>query len=84
MEPIMASLMLFAGNFTVKGYLPCDGRLLSIAQNSALFSILGTQFGGDGVTTFALPNLPPLNAEGQGQVSVYIAVEGIYPSRASD
>src|SRR5579863_8748690 len=50
-------------NFPPKGWAFCDGQLLSIAQNTALFALLGTQFGGDGKTTFALPNL-------QGQVAL--------------
>lgn len=49
--------MLFAGNFAVRDYAMCDGQLLSIAQNTALFSILGTTYGGNGTTTFALPDL---------------------------
>ncbi|HEX9327044.1 MAG TPA: phage tail protein, partial [Reyranella sp.] len=47
----------FAGNFEASGYMACDGRLLSIAQNQALFSLLGTTYGGNGTTTFALPDL---------------------------
>jgi hypothetical protein len=49
--------MMFAGNFPPRGYALCDGQLLSIAQNTALFSILGTTYGGNGQTTFALPDL---------------------------
>lgn len=84
MEPLMATIMLFAPNWDPKGWMPCDGRLLSIAQYSALFSLLGTQYGGDGIQTFALPNIPAQPTEGQGTatMSAYIAVVGIYPSRA--
>jgi microcystin-dependent protein len=53
----LGMVMAFAGNFEAGGYLKCDGRLLSIAQNTALFSLLGTTYGGDGLTTFALPDL---------------------------
>ncbi len=56
-EPFVGEIILFAGNFAPKGYLPCDGRLLAISQNTALFSLLGTMYGGDGKTTFALPDL---------------------------
>jgi len=48
---------MFGGNFPMSGYAFCDGQLTSIAQNTALFSILGTTFGGDGINTFALPDL---------------------------
>jgi microcystin-dependent protein len=49
--------MLFGGNFCPRGYAAANGQLISIASNSALFSLLGTQFGGDGRTTFGLPDL---------------------------
>jgi len=57
MELDLAVIVMFGGNFAMAGYAFCNGTLLSIAQNSALFSILGTTFGGDGQTTFALPDL---------------------------
>ena len=62
----MASIRLFAGNFAPKSYMFCDGSLLSISQNSALFSLLGTTYGGDGMTTFALPDLRGRVPIGQG------------------
>jgi microcystin-dependent protein len=49
--------MMFAGNFAPRGWAFCDGQLLKISQNTALFSILGTTYGGDGITTFGLPDL---------------------------
>ncbi|MET3537633.1 phage tail protein [Chryseobacterium limigenitum] len=57
MEELMGVIKSFSGNFAPVNFMFCDGRLLSIAQNSALFSLLGTTYGGDGITTFALPNL---------------------------
>ena len=57
MEPFIAQIILFGGNFAPRGWAFCDGQLLPIAENSALFSILGTTYGGDGRTTFALPDL---------------------------
>ncbi len=57
MDPMLASIMLFAGNFAPRGWAFCDGQLLPISQYSALFSLLGTTYGGDGRTTFALPDL---------------------------
>ncbi len=56
-DPILGSIFLFAGNFAPRGYALCQGQLLGIAQNAALFSIIGTSYGGDGVRTFALPDL---------------------------
>lgn len=57
MEPMMASIMLFAGNYAPRNWAFCDGQLLPINQYSALFSLLGTTYGGDGRTTFGLPDL---------------------------
>lgn len=57
MEPIIGQIMLFAGNFAPRQWAFCDGQLMPIAENSALYSILGTTYGGDGRTTFALPDL---------------------------
>jgi len=57
MEPYLASLLLFGGNFAIRGFQMCYGQIISIAQNSALFSLLGTTYGGNGQTTFALPDL---------------------------
>jgi microcystin-dependent protein len=56
-EPFLGQLMIFAGNFAPRGWATCDGQILSIAQNTALFSLLGTTYGGNGQTTFALPDL---------------------------
>ena len=57
MDPFLAEIKLFGGNFAPRGWAYCDGQLLPISQYSALFSILGTTYGGDGRTTFALPDL---------------------------
>ncbi|MFK5948587.1 MAG: tail fiber protein [Methylococcales bacterium] len=56
-EPFIAEIRIFAGNFAPRGWAFCDGQLLPISQNTALFSLIGTIYGGDGRTTTALPNL---------------------------
>jgi microcystin-dependent protein len=56
-EPFIGEIVMFAGNFAPRGWAMCDGQLLAVSQNDALFSILGTTYGGDGRTTFALPDL---------------------------
>lgn len=53
----LGEIKMFAGNFAPTGWALCDGQLLPIAQNQALFALLGTTYGGDGITTFALPDL---------------------------
>jgi microcystin-dependent protein len=67
-NPFLAEIRIFAGNFAPTGWALCNGQLMPISQNTALFSLLGTTYGGDGRSTFALPNLQgsvPLGA-GQG------------------
>jgi microcystin-dependent protein len=56
-DPFLGEIKIFAGNFAPRGYSFCDGQLIPISQNTALFSIIGTIYGGDGRTDFALPNL---------------------------
>src|SRR5258708_328498 len=67
-NPFLAEIRIFTGNFAPSGWALCNGQLIPISQNTALFSLLGTTYGGDGRSTFALPNLQgsvPMQA-GQG------------------
>lgn len=66
-DAFLGEIMLFAGTFAPRGWLDCNGALLSIAQYDALFTILGTTYGGDGVTTFGLPDLRGRCIHGAGQ-----------------
>jgi microcystin-dependent protein len=68
-QPFLGEFMIFAGNFAPRGWALCDGQLLPITQNTALFSILGTTYGGNGTTTFALPDLRGRLSVHQGQGS---------------
>jgi microcystin-dependent protein len=56
-QPFLAEIKIFAGNFAPRGYAICLGQILSISQNAALFSLLGTSFGGNGTSNFGLPNM---------------------------
>jgi microcystin-dependent protein len=56
-EPFIGEIRMFAGNFAPMGWAFCDGQLLAVSQNDALFSLFGTMYGGDGRTTFALPDM---------------------------
>ena len=56
-EPFVAEIRIFAGNFAPRGWAFCNGQLLPVSQNTALFSLIGTTYGGDGRSTTALPNL---------------------------
>lgn len=64
MEPFIGQIIMFGGNFAPRNWAFCDGQLISIQENQALFSILGTTYGGDGRTTFGLPDL-------RGRVSMH-------------
>ena len=64
-DPYIGQITTFGGNFAPRGWALCNGRLMSISANSALFSILGTTYGGDGISTFALPDL-------QGRVALHM------------
>src|SRR5690349_18956114 len=68
-SPFVAEIRFWAGNFAPKGWALCAGQLMPISQNTALFSLLGTFYGGDGKSTFALPNLQDTVPIGQGQSS---------------
>jgi len=77
-EPFIGQIAIFPYTFAPANWALCDGKLLPISQHTALFSLIGVQFGGDGKTTFALPNygsIAPPNSK------YYIAMNGIYPSR---
>jgi microcystin-dependent protein len=69
-DPFVAEIRIFPFNFPPKGWAFCDGQLMPISQNTALFSLLGTTYGGDGKSTFALPDLqgnaPMQPGQGQG------------------
>ena len=66
-DPFIGEIRLFAGNFAPRNWAFCSGQILSIAQNTALFSLLGTTYGGNGQTTFALPDLRGRVPMGRGQ-----------------
>lgn len=77
-EPFIGEIIMFGGNFAPRGWALCDGQLLPISSNTALFSILGTTYGGDGRTTFALPDL-------RGRVAVHCGNgPGLTPKRLGD
>ena len=88
METFIGHIILFAGDFAPRGWTTCDGRMMSISDHGALFSVLGTRYGGDGRSTFDLRGrvasrpsedrtaAPPVH------VAFIIALEGLYPSRS--
>lgn len=69
-DPFLAEIRIFTGGFAPKGWAQCDGQLLAISQNTALFSLVGTTYGGNGQSTFALPGLqgaaPMQSGQGPG------------------
>ncbi len=77
MEPFLAEIRAFSFNFAPRGWAQCNGQLLPIQQNTALYSLLGTTYGGDGRTTFALPNL-------QGKVPIHRSSTIAYGTTAGE
>ena len=79
-NPYVGEIRIFAGNFAPVGWALCDGQLLAISQNEVLFQLIGTTYGGDGVTTFALPDLrgriPVHQGQGSGLSSYVIGQSG--------
>ncbi len=79
MDSFLGQITLFAFNFAPRGWAPCEGQIMAINQNQALFALIGTNFGGDGQTTFALPDM-----RGQApypSTHYCIAFQGEFPSR---
>jgi microcystin-dependent protein len=75
-EPFLGEIRMFGFNFAPQGWALCDGQVLPISQNEALFALLGTTYGGDGTTTFALPNLQsrvPIHQGHGAGLSNYVA-----------
>lgn len=78
MEEILGTIKLYGGNFVPRGYLECNGQLLPVNPNQALYSILGNDYGGNIQSlTFALPKLTPPDEH----MRYIICVEGMYPQR---
>ena len=79
-DPFVAEIRMFGFNFAPTGWAQCNGQLLPISQNTALFALLGTFYGGDGKSTFALPNLqgsvPLHQGQGQGLAEYFIGQVG--------
>jgi microcystin-dependent protein len=75
-NPYLANVTIFAGNFAPLSYALCQGQLLAISQNDALFALIGTTYGGDGITTFALPDLrgrkPVHTGQGPGLTNIIL------------
>lgn len=80
MEPYIGLIKLFPYSFLPYGWLPCEGQILQVQLYTALFSLIGNKFGGNGSTTFALPDLRGF--EPQPGARYFIAYAGIYPERS--
>ena len=80
--PFMGQILLVPYNFAPRNWAFCQGQLLQIGQYTALFSLIGNTFGGDGDKTFALPDLRGRVPQSSGQLNYIIALQGNYPSRS--
>jgi len=82
MDPFLGEIRLFAGNYAPTDWALCQGQLLPINQNTALFAILGTVYGGDGISTFALPDLRKSLQTFPEGITPIISLQGIFPPRS--
>jgi microcystin-dependent protein len=81
-EPFLGEIRMFGGDFAPRGWARCHGQLLPIAEHAPLFSLIGTTYGGDGVETFALPDLRHDSAPASPlPITFIIALAGVYPPR---
>jgi microcystin-dependent protein len=80
-DPYLGQVMFTAANFCPRGWAPLDGAVLSLAQNTALFSLLGTSYGGNGTTNFQLPLIVPFRTANGYTLMGCIALQGVFPSR---
>lgn len=81
MEPYIGQILQFAFNYAPQGWMVCAGQTLNIAQNQALYALIGTKFGGDGATTFCLPDMQKASLF-SGGMKYYIAIWGIFPMQS--
>jgi microcystin-dependent protein len=81
-SPYLGEIQIFAFNFCPVGWAPLNGQLLAISQNLALFAVLGTTYGGDGKSTFALPTAKPIFTATEAALTQCIALQGVFPSRS--
>lgn len=79
MDTYIGTILLFAFPFAPMGWMSCEGQILTITTNQALFSLIGATYGGDGRSTFGLPNLN--GAQPLPAMKYYICVNGLYPQR---
>jgi microcystin-dependent protein len=81
-EPFLGEIRMFGGDFAPRGWARCHGQLLPISEHAPLFSLIGTTYGGDGIDTFALPDLREDNTPAGGlPITFIIALAGVYPPR---
>jgi len=76
MEPLLGQIQIFPFNFAPRGWVQCAGQIVPIVDNTALFSLIGNKFGGDGKTNFALPNY---QGQAPGGSNYFIAMQGMFP-----
>ncbi len=80
-NPFVGEIETYAFNFCPSGWLPTNGALLQISQYTVLFDLLGTKYGGDGTTTFGVPNTRPVHTKGRPLLTQCMAYLGIFPSQ---
>lgn len=82
MDPFLGDIVLFSFDFAPSYWMPCEGQTLQISTYQSLFTLIGTTFGGNGTTTFCLPDLRSAIPIQEIGMHYCIAIQGIYPSRS--
>ena len=80
-QPYVGEIRIFAGNFAPAGWMFCEGQLLPISENETLFQLIGTTYGGDGQSTFAVPMAKPIISATGATLTQCISLFGIFPSQ---
>jgi microcystin-dependent protein len=80
-DPYLGDVRAMSFDFVPHGWAPCQGQLVPVAQNQALFSVLGTTYGGDGIVNFGLPKLAGVPAQNGAELPYCICMEGLMPLR---
>ncbi|HEX2934477.1 MAG TPA: phage tail protein [Bacteroidales bacterium] len=80
METYVGQIVQFAFNYAPESWLPCEGQTLNISSNQALYALIGTKFGGNGSTTFCLPDMRKASLFSTG-MKYYIAISGTFPQQ---
>lgn len=82
MESFIGQICYFPWKWAPRGWARCDGQFVAVSEYTALYSLIGTEYGGDGRTSFALPKIDPIATAKSGNIYAYICLDGLFPARS--